>query len=225
MKESLKRQAVVMRLKGMSYSEILKEISVSKSTLSLWLRTVGLTKRQTQDLTEKKLAGMKRGSEKRRLQRISKETNIIRSSEVEFNFLQEEESLLKIIGAVLYWAEGAKQKNHNVSQGVVFANSDILMIKIFLRWLGKICHVQIQDIGYELYIHESADIEKAMQYWKEGLGVDTLKIRYKKHIPTHRRNIGFAYNGMMRVRVKKSTDLNRRITGWINGICNLCGVV
>ena len=53
-----KQKAIKFRRKGLSYSEILKKIPVAKSTLSLWLRTVRLAKRQKQRLTEKRLAAI-----------------------------------------------------------------------------------------------------------------------------------------------------------------------
>jgi len=41
-----KEKAIKLRKRGFSYSEILREIPVAKSTLSLWLRSVGLAKKQ-----------------------------------------------------------------------------------------------------------------------------------------------------------------------------------
>jgi len=47
------KKAIELRKKGLSYSEILKCVPVAKSTLSLWLRSVGLSKKQRQRLTDK----------------------------------------------------------------------------------------------------------------------------------------------------------------------------
>ena len=55
MKTLLKERAIKLRREGLSYSEILQKIPVAKSTLSLWLRSIGLSKKQVQRLTEKKL--------------------------------------------------------------------------------------------------------------------------------------------------------------------------
>jgi len=65
-----KERAIKLREKGFSYSEILKWIPVSKSTLSLWLKRVGLSKIQKQRLTEKKLAAALRGARAKREQKI-----------------------------------------------------------------------------------------------------------------------------------------------------------
>lgn len=50
-----KLKAIKLRREGLSYREILRYVPVAKSTLSLWLRDVGLAKRQTQRLTKKDL--------------------------------------------------------------------------------------------------------------------------------------------------------------------------
>ena len=41
-----KEKAIKFRKEGFFYSEILKKVPIAKSTLSLWLRSVGLTERQ-----------------------------------------------------------------------------------------------------------------------------------------------------------------------------------
>ena len=70
MKIKHKKKAIVLRKKGLTYSEILKQVPVAKSTLSLWLRSVGLSKRQKQNITRKKLLAARRGGEARRKKRI-----------------------------------------------------------------------------------------------------------------------------------------------------------
>jgi transposase len=57
-----KETAIELRKQGYSYSEILKRVPVAKSTLSLWLRSVGLAERQKQRLSEKKESGTIKGS-------------------------------------------------------------------------------------------------------------------------------------------------------------------
>ncbi len=54
-KFNLKEKAIELRRKGFSYSEILKEILVAKSTLSIWLKEVGLSISQKQKITAKRI--------------------------------------------------------------------------------------------------------------------------------------------------------------------------
>src|SRR3989338_516629 len=51
---NLKEKAIRLRKKGLSYKEILQKIPVCKSTISLWVRDVVLTKEQHKRLWEKK---------------------------------------------------------------------------------------------------------------------------------------------------------------------------
>jgi len=53
----LKEEAIKLRKKGFSYSEIKKEMDVSKSTLSLWCRDVAISEDQALRLYKRKLKG------------------------------------------------------------------------------------------------------------------------------------------------------------------------
>src|SRR3989344_7141328 len=100
-KESEKTKAIELRKKGFSYVEILKSVPVAKSTLSLWLRSVGLSKKQKQRLTEKKLSSMQRGWTKWRNQRIDLTEKIKKSARRDVRKISERE--LWLIGIALYW--------------------------------------------------------------------------------------------------------------------------
>lgn len=86
-------------------------------------------------------------------------------------------------------------------------------------------------IDFDIYIHEthktSVRIKQVIAYWSSitGFSIDKFdKIYYKRNkIFSNRKNID--YFGLLRIKVKKSTDLNRKITGWIEGIYIQCGIV
>lgn len=229
MKSQFKNKAIRLRRNGFSYSEILKEIPIAKSTLSLWLRSVGLAKIQRQRLTEKKLAAIKRGWETRKKQRIDTTLLIKQEAHREIESISQKELLL--MGTMLYWAEGAKSKVHNISQGVAFSNSDPLMIKVFLKWLKESLRIVDERIVFEIYIHKNSlpKLREAKNYWSKVTGFSIAKfgkIYLKKDkIKTKRKNTGNKYFGLLRVKVKKSTNLNRKITGLIEAIVDQCGVV
>ena len=61
-----KNKAIELRKQGLSYREILEQIPVAKSSLSLWLKSVKLAESQKQRLTEKKLASARKGALKRK---------------------------------------------------------------------------------------------------------------------------------------------------------------
>lgn len=227
MKLSNKDKAVRLRREGLSYSEILREIPVAKSTLSLWLRSVGLSHKQKQRLSEKKLAGSKRGWEARREGRALITREIKEKARAQVSRLSQRE--LWLFGVALYWAEGHKEKTKGSL--VLLSNSDPFLIKLFLKWLQDVCSLPKEDIHFWLFIHENARdrLPEIQKYWSKvtGFSVDHFqKVTWKKNqIKSYRKNKGDNYFGLVRIIVRRSTNLNRQIQGWIEGVCNNCGIV
>ncbi|KKR20132.1 MAG: hypothetical protein UT50_C0021G0010 [Candidatus Moranbacteria bacterium GW2011_GWA2_39_41] len=216
-KETEKQLAIQLRQQGLTYAEIMSKVNIAKSTLSVWLKDVGIAKPQTQKLTLRRKLAQIKASETCRNIRIEKEKDIIELAKQEIGNISKKE--LKLIGAILYWAEGSKQKKHNVSQRVSFGNYDPKMVLLFDRWLREICCLDTKDLVYCIYIHKTADKEKARLFWEKLLKVRIEKIYFKTHNPkTNRKNVDDDYNGLLRIDVSRSTDLNRKINGWIQGI-------
>ena len=227
-----KKKAIGLRKKGHSYSEILKEVPVAKSTLSLWLRSVGLAKEQKQRLTEKKLAAAWRGAQAKKEKRIRITKEIKKKAKKEIGKISKRE--LWMIGTALYWGEGAKEKStKKKARGsrVRLSNSDPNLIRIFLKWLVKICKVPKKEIYFRISLHETAKerLDEVQEYWAKVTNFpleNFRRVTWKKNkIGTNRKNIGKDYYGVLRVGVKESTNFNRKIQGWIEGICKNCGVV
>jgi len=161
-----------------------------------------------------------KGADARKIKRIKETKEIQEKAKREIENISNKDLLL--IGTALHWAEGAKEKEHYTSVGINFNNSDCRMILIFLKWLKIILKVEGNRLIYELYIHETANIKKAQKYWSKNLSIsiDKIKVYLKRNkIKTIRKNTGDEYNGLIRIKVRKSSNLNRKINGWINGIC------
>lgn len=212
-----KSLALKLRRQGLSYTEILERVPVSKSTLSVWFQGIGIAQHQKQRFTLRRKLAQKKARETCRLIRINRESEIIKAAQKEIQNISLRE--LWIIGTVLYWAEGSKQKEHNVSQKVSFNNSDPKMILLFNKWIQEICLREASELTYSIYIHQTADKEKTRQFWEKLLNTKIEKMYFKCHKPkTNRKNTSASYYGLLRIDVKKSTDLNRKIKGWIQGI-------
>lgn len=218
-----RKRAIELRKKGLSYSEILKIISVSKSTLSRWLPERRLTKPQIETLKRKLSNAQRLGGIARHRQRIERTEEIIKKSSSEIKRVDLQN--LFYMGVMLYWAEGAKQRVY-VSQGVDFSNSDPDMNKLFIKWLRLCLKIPKQDILLTIYIHESKkeNIDDILNYWSKVTGFTKENFTRTCYTRTiyprkHKRREIKSYHGQLRIRVKKSTDLNRKIVGWVKGIC------
>lgn len=215
--EDLKQKAILLRKSGLSYSEILKQIIVAKSTLSLWLRDVGLAKKQKQLITEKRIAGRLRAVESVRKNKIKRVKDIKDAAKKEVASLIK--NPLWLVGVILYWGEGAKE--HNKACPIKFTNMNLDTHQLFLKWARKFLLIENGNLFFELFIHERADIERAKKYWMKNLSFskEKLKVYLKTHNPkTKRTRVGNEYFGVLSVVVRKSVSLNRKIAGWVEGI-------
>ena len=73
-----------------------------------------------------------------------------------------QEEKLKIAGIMLYWAEGLKK-----GDGIDFANSDPDMIKLFLKFLRRICGVGEKRLRLYLYAFEDQSIDRLRHFWNK----------------------------------------------------------
>jgi hypothetical protein len=123
------------------------------------------------------------------------------------------------MGIILYWGEGNKSKPWRVGERVIFTNMDFEMVVVFKKWLIKKFGIDENDINYNLYIHDSyKKIDKIKEFWSDKLSIkkDKIIIYYKRSKgDTLRKNIDLTYHGVMRLKVARSTDLNRKIMAYI----------
>ena len=126
-----KNIAVRLRQKGYSYSEIQNVTNVSKSSLSVWLRNIELGKEAKRILRSKLQSTFLFGARARHNQKIMKLSQIQKESIAQIPNISEEN--LFLMGIMLYWAEGSKQKIGDPAQRVEFSNSDPNMCRLFVR--------------------------------------------------------------------------------------------
>lgn len=228
-KSELKIKAQNLRRDGMTYSEILKVIPVAKSTISLWLREVGMSKKQKQNITQKRIDAQRKGADAQRNKRIKRQSFLIDRAKNEIGKISKRE--LWLIGTALYWAEGGKEKEYKAGTGTSLSNSDPKMLKLFIAWLKECANVPSRDISADLYIHEShrENVPVILKKWSKILEQPLTFFKHvyfkRNKINTKRRNTGDLYIGLLRVNIRSSSDLNRTIQGWVKGVCSNCGIV
>jgi hypothetical protein len=78
--------------------------------------------------------------------------------------------------------------------------------------------VLIAGAIFRVYIHETADVGMAERFWLDLTGAPPSQFRrtvLKRHNPkTRRKNVGDGYLGCLRIDVRRSGDLYRKIEGW-----------
>jgi hypothetical protein len=210
-KDDLRERARELRTQGLSYNEIVAQLGVSKSSVSLWVRDVPCPERFRYVHNERRQEGLRKYNNARSARHVAESE----AAAAELGELAEREILIG--GAIAYWCEGAKNKPNRKANRVVFINSDPGLINFFLRFL-EVAGVDRGDLILRVHIHENADPEAAQRFWLGVTGTRPSQFRsptLKRHNPkTHRTNVGENYHGCLRIDVRRSGALYRRIEGW-----------
>ncbi|OGZ33862.1 MAG: hypothetical protein A2174_01805 [Candidatus Portnoybacteria bacterium RBG_13_41_18] len=203
------------RIKGCSINEIVKYTNFSKSSVSLWVRDVKLTKEQKRRLSEK---GIKKETiEQRRATRLKNEDAkrqlIIDDAQKRIKKLSEKE--LWLIGTMLYWAEGGKTE-----RGLVrFSNGDPEMIKFMMVFFRNICKVPEKKFRAYIHIHPYLDSKKAEKYWSYITKIPLANFfkTYQKPNRSSKNKRHTLPHGTLDIYIC-NTELFLKIFGWVKGI-------
>ena len=215
-----KLKAQELRSKGLSYREILLQVSVSKDTISRWCRDIVLSQAQKDRLIKNKSFGQRKGSQvaadNKRQARILRTQTIFQEAKREIGSISRRDRFMA--GIMLYAGEGAKGDGKGV-----FANSDPRIIKFMMRWFKEFCNLPISKFRGAIWIHEGLDQRKAKIFWSELTGIPeqqfhkTYIAKDKKDSKKIRKNI-HEY-GVFAIRFS-AADKQRRIIGWISTLLN-----
>ncbi len=194
MKRETREQARQLRTQGISVIQIAEQLGVSKGSVSVWVRDIELTPSQIENLKKSnhRQAGQLIGAKANQQKALEK-----RKKWQEFGRIKAREgNLLHMKGCMLYWAEGAKNRN-----SVIFVNSDPDMMLAFIQFLRQALNVDddIMKLQIHCHTHDEIERERIGRYWVDLLGLK----------PTNLRNI----------QTKKGSDTRKNILH--NGVCAL----
>ncbi len=211
-----KNKAIRLRISGKSYSEIMSAIpNLSKSTLSGWLKNIKFTPDQKtqldKHLEEISCNARVRTAWRKREEREKRIKEIFKNAEKEFPELLKNPFFL--IGLVLYWAEG--NRNKEIFQ---FTNSDPNAIKVMMRWLTKICGISKEKIKIRIYIHKIYAHENCEYFWSQITGIPVFNFQKTIYKPTpHKIKRNPDYKGCVQLRISKSAFF-WKVIGWLNNL-------
>lgn len=218
-KDDLRAHAVELRKRGASVGAIAAELGVAKSTAFQWVRHLPLNR--DREPASKRARSGRDGEVQRAAYRAALDGRRAAAHAAAAAAVGElADRDLLILGAAIYWCEGAKSKPWRLDEAVQFVNSDPLLLELFLRFLES----QGRDrasLTYRVSIHESADPEGAVEWWVNRLALPRERFQrttLKRHASrTNRRNTGEDYHGCLVVYVPKGRELYWRMEGVMRG--------
>ena len=223
-KDDLRERALELRAQGWSVNDLAIELGVAKSTAHAWVKHLPLdrdTERARRKQEHAALMAAGRWDAKRR-ERDRRQAEVHAAAAEAVGELSDRDVLL--IGAAIYWCEGAKSKPWRRLDRLTFINSDPGLISLFLRFLA-VCGREAESVSYRVHIHETADAEAAVEWWATRLQVPASAFQpptIKRHAPaTRRANIGGDYHGCLAVSVSRSRELYWRVEGVMAALTRL----
>jgi predicted DNA-binding protein YlxM (UPF0122 family) len=192
---NLKKIEKLYYQEGLSMREIADELGVKLDAVCYFMRKNGL-KRRSRNETNKILFEKKNPSFKLR------------------NNLSQNLEKLRVVCTALYWAEGAKR-----SRIVDFANSEVEMCKLFMRFLRKVCGVDERRLRVYLYCHYNQNPHELISFWSRELLIPPKQFTkpYIRHVPkkgTNKRDQRMKM-GLVHIRYGDLKLVNQ-IKKWIN---------
>jgi transcriptional regulator with XRE-family HTH domain len=206
-----KQRAIELRKKGYSYRDILKELKVSKSSISLWLQQLPLTEQEKKYLKSRRDSNISLG---RIRAATTNHGNRLKKDQELFNLAKEEFHRFSAdpffhVGVGLYWAEGSKR-----TSSFQFMNSDEGMIDVMLLWIERFFAIPRRTMKVRLYIHKPYAHENCESWWSRKISVPLANFQKTIYKPT-----GLLvkkrpdYKGCLRIEIGTVTHL-RKMKFW-----------
>jgi transposase-like protein len=223
-KDDIRARAIELRAEGWSVNDLATELGVAKSTAYAWVKHIPLdTDSERARRKQEHAALMAAGRwNDRRAERDRRRADVHEAAAAVVGDLSERDFLL--LGAAIYWCEGAKSKPWRRLDRLTFINSDPGLVALFLRFLAA-CGRAKESVRYRVHIHEAADAEAAADWWARELRLPRELFQrptIKRHVPvTRRQNTGADYRGCLAVSVPQSRELYWRVEGMMGALTGL----
>jgi len=156
-------KAQKLRKEGFSIREIAEILKISKSTASIWVREVKISKRGFQRIQKKRQLGHLKARETKALKR-QKMLNELRKEANKFLAkVQLDKKYFRVLCAILLYCEGGK----DAQAGISFINSDPALIKSFLFFLRNSFDLDEKKFRVVMHLHEYHSIPKQKLFWSK----------------------------------------------------------
>lgn len=160
MKYELKEQAIGLRQKGYSLKEISQELSISKSTASLWLRDIELSGNALKRLKTIVRNGQLKAAENKKAHTRALLQEFKENAKQFLGKIDLDQDMMKVCCAIMYWCEGGKY-----DQVVQLTNSDSKLIAAFLHLMRSSFSLNESKFRVCMHLHDYHSEEEQKDFW------------------------------------------------------------
>jgi predicted transcriptional regulator len=178
-KKEAYEQAIKLRKRGFTYTEIAKICDVSRGTVSNWLATLDFSKQIA--ISNKKQAAKDNKvrislvNKARNAERKSQYKEILRLAEIEFRHYRT--SPLFVAGLVLYQSLGDQKQPRVIRLTDLKPENHLLFIKFLTEFLG----VKKENIHFWLLLYPDLDEVLCMKHWSKRIHLSVAQF-YKNQV-------------------------------------------
>lgn len=217
-KDTERIKARHLRHKGFSLNQIVSTLKISKSSASVWVRDVKLTKKQstflshnahTQEVIKNRVRSRLKNEDAKRRRTMD-------THKVSFSKVPASKEMLATLGTALYWAEGGKSPSNRIFR---FSNSDPWMVKVIMCFIREVWDVPETKLKGHIHLHPHLDIKKAEKYWSDISGIPLSQF-HKTSTPHNKRSTNTRDSlphGTFNIGIY-SVDLYLKMLAWIEAI-------
>ena len=202
-----KERAISLRKKGFSLSEISSILRVAKSSASLWVKGVPLSRKAKQSIEQKRSDARERAAATHRKQVDKKLTDASIYGREVVDKAAINADTARLLCAIMYWCEGTKIRRSEI---LGFTNSDPLVIASFLSLLRAGFSIDERKLRMTLHVHDYHDPGTQLRFWSK---VTTIPLS-QFHRPYRKPHTGIrtreGYQGCVSVRYL-NVDFGRRL--------------
>ncbi len=204
-------EAVVLRKRGLTYSEIAKICGISRGTVSSWLAHEDFSK-EVAVRNQKRAAKQNRErivmiNQARTRERATQTKAVLKIAETEYKHYRH--SPLFVAGLMLYVSEG-----DNIHPRLIrMANSRPDLHRIFLRFLADFMGVARSDVRFWLLLYPDLDEITCMKHWIKRVGLSASQFYKNQYVEgrSRKRTLHFGVGNT----IIGSTLLKQKLMKWI----------
>lgn len=210
----LKEKAKALRLKGYSVKRIAKELHISLSTSSLWIRGILLPAHIRKYLEKQAGEGRAKGWQVLRAMRDHQHSLDRKEASASVQRIRFTKDIWKFLVAIIFWCEGSKR---SLSGGVRLTNSDPYLVSLFLTGLEKGFEIQRKQLKARLHLHQYHDERKQKFFWSGITGIPVSHFYPSYWKPNTGKRIREAYPGCISVTYGRA-QLARKIDAYYRAV-------
>ena len=185
-----------LRRRGYSLKEISEKLNIAKSTASIWLQDIELSKKAIDRLKKRKFLGALKTSETKRLKREKFNISLTKEAFDILNSANLDKNHLKLLCALLFECEGTK----DTRGGIYFSNSNPEVIKAFLTLLRLSFDIKEEKLRIVLHLHSYHSQKRQIIFWSKVTNIPKSQFSRPYQKPHTGKRVKNDYQGCVSIR-------------------------